>query len=54
VSIAPFMDDFRNRLANQYKLTYDEAKAARGVQAVKLRTELPGLKIEAPTRIYVP
>jgi hypothetical protein len=53
VSIAPFMDDFRNRLANQYKLTYDEAKAAHGVQAVKLRTELPGIKIEAPTRIYM-
>lgn len=52
VSIAPFMDDFRSRLANQYKLTY-EAKSAHGVQAVKLRTELPGLKIEAPTRIYV-
>jgi hypothetical protein len=52
VSIAPFMDDFRNRLANQYKLTY-QAKAAPGVQAVKLRTELPGIKIEAPTRIYV-
>jgi hypothetical protein len=53
VNIAPFMDDFRNRLANQYKLTYD-AKSAHGVQAVKLKTELPGLKIEAPTRIYVP
>jgi hypothetical protein len=53
VSIGPFLDDFRNRLANQYKLTY-EAKAAHGVQAVKLRTESPGLKIEAPTRIYVP
>jgi hypothetical protein len=52
VSIAPFMDDFRNRLSNQYKLTY-QAKATQGVQSIKLRTELPGIKIEAPTRIYV-
>jgi hypothetical protein len=52
VSIAPFLDDFRNRLENQYKLTF-QAKGARGVQQVKLRTELPGVKIEGPDRIYV-
>jgi hypothetical protein len=52
VNIAPFLNDFHTRLENQYKVTF-AAKNARGVQAVKLRTELPGLKIESPSRIYV-
>jgi len=52
VSVAPFLKDFQNRLDNQYKLTL-APKAPHGVQAVKLRTELPGLKVDAPSRIYV-
>jgi len=39
-------------LENQYKLTFD-AHGEHGVQAIKLRTELPSLKIESPSRIYV-
>jgi hypothetical protein len=53
VSISPFLKDFRERLDNQYEVTI-EAMNGKGVQPVKLRTELPGLKIEGPTRIYVP
>ena len=52
VNIAPFLSDFQDRLANQYRVTV-ESSHAKGVQPVKLRTELPGLKIESPTRIYV-
>ena len=52
VSIRPFLDDFESRLANQYKLTF-EALNQRGLQRVKLRTELPGLKLEGPSRVYV-
>ena len=52
VTIVPFLSDFQNRLANQYKVTI-EALNDRGVHPVKLRTELPGLKIEGPSRIYV-
>jgi hypothetical protein len=52
VSIAPFLSDFQDRLANQYKVTI-EPSTGKGVQPVKLRTELPGVKIEGPTHIYV-
>jgi hypothetical protein len=52
VTIEPFLSDFQNRLANQYRVTF-EALNERGLHSVKLRTELPGLKIESPSRIYV-
>jgi hypothetical protein len=51
VTIAPFLSDFQDRLQNQYRVTF-EASHDKGVQPVKIRTELPGLKIEGPTRIY--
>jgi hypothetical protein len=52
VTISPFLKDFRERLDNQYRVTV-EAWSEKGVQPVKLRTELRGLKIEGPTHIYV-
>jgi hypothetical protein len=52
VSIAPFLKDFHDRLEHQYRLTF-EAKDQHGMHSVKLRTELPGLKIEGPSRMYV-
>jgi hypothetical protein len=52
VNIAPFLSDFQDRLANQYRVTV-ESSHDKGVQPVNLRTELPGLKIDSPTRIYV-
>ena len=52
VTITPFLNDFEDRLANQYLVTIDDLHE-KGVQPVKVRTELPGLRIEAPTRIYV-
>ena len=52
VAISPFLSDFRDRLDNQYQVTI-EALNRKGVQPVKLRTELPGLKIQGPTHIYV-
>jgi hypothetical protein len=53
VSISPFLDDFESRLDNQYLVTI-QGPSEKGVQAIKVRTETPGLKIEAPTHIYVP
>jgi hypothetical protein len=53
VSIAPFLKDFEERLSNQYQLTI-QALNGKGIQPVKVRTELPGVKIQAPTRVYVP
>ncbi len=52
VSISPFLKDFQNRLDNQYLVTIDDLNG-KGVQPVKVRTELLGLKIEAPKQIYV-
>ena len=52
VAIAPFLSDFADRLDNQYLMTF-KALNGHGVEPVKLRTELPGLKIEGPSRIYV-
>ena len=52
VTISPFLKDFRDRLDNQYRVTV-EAWNEKGVQPVKLRTELRGVKIEGPTHIYV-
>jgi hypothetical protein len=52
VTISPFLKDLQDRLDNQYQVTI-EALNGTGVQPVKLRTELPRLKIEGPTHIYV-
>jgi hypothetical protein len=52
VTISPFLKDFQERLENQYQVTI-EALNEKGVQPVKLRTEVPGLKIQGPTHIYV-
>jgi hypothetical protein len=52
VSITPFLGDFQDRLDHQYRVTI-QALNEKGVQHVKLRTELPNVKIEGPTQIYV-
>jgi len=52
VTISPFLKDFRDRLENQYKVTI-EALTQKGVQPLKLRTDLRGVKIESPTYLYV-
>jgi hypothetical protein len=52
VSISPFLDDFADRLANQYLVTIRDL-TEKGVRPVKVRTELPGVKIEAPTHVYL-
>ncbi len=52
VDISPFLNDFQDRLANQYELTI-AASNKKGVQPVKLRTEAPGLVVQGPTHIYV-
>jgi hypothetical protein len=51
VDIAPFLNDFHHRLEDQYEVTF--AVSRRGEQPLKLQTELPGVKIEGPSMIYV-
>jgi hypothetical protein len=52
VSVSPFLNDFEDRLANQYQVTV-EVLNEKGVRPVKIHTDLPGLKLEGPTRVYV-
>lgn len=52
VSISPFLKDFQERLNNQYEVTF-QSWGEKGVQNVKVRTELPGVKIQGPSRVYV-
>jgi hypothetical protein len=51
VTIAPFLEDFENRLQNQYQVTLNVN--GKGDERVKVRTEVPGVKIEAPTHVFV-
>lgn len=53
VTIAPFLSDFENRLANQYRITV-AGLHGKGLQTVKVRSELPSVKITAPERVYLP
>jgi hypothetical protein len=50
VTISPFLKDLQDRLNNQYQVTI-AAPNEKGFQPVKLRTELPGVKISGPKHI---
>jgi hypothetical protein len=52
VSVSPFLNDLRNRLDHQYQLTIN-AFNGHGVRPVKVRSEISGVKIQGPTRVYV-
>jgi hypothetical protein len=55
VSLKPYFDDLTRRLNGQYLLTFvakPENKA--GLQNVEIKSELPHVKIAAPTQVYVP
>jgi hypothetical protein len=52
ITISTFLTDLQDRFANQYQVTI-QGSGEKGVQPVKLRTELPGLKIDAPAYIYL-
>ncbi len=52
VSIQPFLNDFSSRLEHQYEVTV-EAQNRKGVRDAHVRSEVAGLKIQGPTRVYV-
>jgi len=52
VSLAPFLNNFQDRLDHQYQVTI-ETHSGQGVHPMQVRSELTGVKIEGPTRIYV-
>jgi hypothetical protein len=51
VTISPFLNDLQERFDHQYQVTI--AANEKGFQPVKLRTELPGVKIDGPKHVYV-
>jgi hypothetical protein len=51
VSITPFLKNLRTRLDNQYLISIEAPRT--GVQPLKVQTEVPGVKIEAPKHIDV-
>lgn len=52
VSVQPFLNDFENRLGRQYEVTVAALK--KGEQRLQIRSEMRGVKIEGPTRVYLP
>jgi hypothetical protein len=55
VSFAPFLDDFRTRLQNQYELgILARPRNKAELQPLKVKTTAPGVKVDAPTMILVP
>ena len=54
VSLAPYLDDLRERLSGQYLLTFvAQPENKPGLQQVKIKAEPPHVKISGPSRVYV-
>lgn len=51
VTISPFLSNLQERLQNQYRVTI--APSGAGLQPVKYRTEVPGVKVEGPSQVFV-
>ncbi|MGC1106298.1 MAG: hypothetical protein WA876_07150 [Candidatus Acidiferrales bacterium] len=55
VSFRPFLDDLQRMLGQQYLLTFRSAPVSKaGFYDLKVATELSGVKLLAPNKIYVP
>jgi hypothetical protein len=55
VSFSPYLDEAMERLGHQYLLTFlAKPPKKAGLQAVKIKTEVPHVDLVAPRQIYVP
>jgi hypothetical protein len=55
VSFEPFLEELQKTLAQQYLLTFRAAPGEKaGYQRVRITTEVPGVELMAPTRVWVP
>ncbi len=52
VSLAPYLSELTDRLNNQYRITFVASKDS-GLQPVRFKTEVPGVKIIAPQKVLV-
>jgi hypothetical protein len=52
--ITPYLDDIASKLRHQYELTFlAKCAATPGFQPVRLRTELPNIRLTSPDEVYV-
>jgi len=55
VSFQPFLEDLNKTLSQQYLLTFRAAAGEKAsYQRVRITTEVPGVELVAPTRVWVP
>jgi len=55
VSFEPFLDDLKDMLEHQYVLTFSAKPGTKsGYQPLKVTTEVPGVELIAPARVWVP
>jgi hypothetical protein len=55
VSFEPFLEDLDQMLRHQYVLTFSAKPGAKsGYQSLKVTTEVPGVELIAPARVWVP
>jgi VWFA-related protein len=55
LDFTPFLQQFANDLSHQYVLTFQPLPASHaGYQRLRVTTEIPGVNLVAPTRIFIP
>jgi len=55
IAFTPYLKQYADDLAHQYLLTFQPLPAPKkGYQPLRVTTEVPGVRLEAPSRIFVP
>lgn len=54
LAFAPYLQQFKELLDQQYLLTFEALPGASGYEGLHVTTEQPHLKLVAPARVYVP
>lgn len=55
ISFGPYLDEFASRLKHQFKLTFlANPGKERGLERIRLETEVPNAELVAADRVYVP
>jgi hypothetical protein len=55
LAFAPFLEQFANDLRHQYVLTFQTLPAPKaGYHRLRVTTEIPGVHLFAPARIFIP
>lgn len=55
ISMKPFLEEMARHLANQYLVTFSSRAGKKsGYESIRVRTELSGVEITGPSRVFVP